>query len=226
MEDVKHLVQLLDTISSKTGQGSWTCFNAFLDVSLEAVKRMGMVDFDWRPDLGKFAKAEQEITKGFSVLLGNVYPEETYQDVIGSLYMELGMSDSRHFGQYFTPWNVARMMAQMVLGTPDFSQYTVYNPMTICDPACGSGILLLAAASVLPREAIDQRRVAFYGVDIDETCVKMAQLNMGLYGLIHPLGFVKQTNTLTENEINRIPEPYKKQVQQTLFDLKDKDKAA
>lgn len=225
MEEVKELVKLLNTMRSKTGQSSWNCFSTFLDVSLEAVRRAGMLDLRWRPNLGVFATAEEEITKGFSILLKQVYPKETYQDIIGSAYMELSGSD-KQFGQFFTPWNVARMMAEMVIGTPNLDQYTAQHPMTICDPACGSGIMLLAAAAVLPRTCIDQGRVAFYGMDIDETCVRMARLNIGLYGLNHPVGFVKATNTLTADEINRIPEPYKKQVQQTLFDLNEEKKAA
>ena len=57
------------------------------------------------------------------------------------------------------------------------------EPLTVCDPACGSGVTLLAAASACPRWALDYNVVRFFGQDIDRTCVKMAQVNMMLYGL-------------------------------------------
>ena len=66
------------------------------------------------------------------------------------------------------------------------------KPYTICDPACGSGILLLAAAKSVPRGLIDLGMVQFYGVDIDPICVEMARLNMRLYGII-PLGIQPAT---------------------------------
>ena len=37
----------------------------------------------------------------------------TYQDIVGDVYMEWGRP-SRSTGQFFTPWNVARFMAEMV----------------------------------------------------------------------------------------------------------------
>jgi type I restriction-modification system DNA methylase subunit len=160
------------------------------------------------------------------MLLRQVYPEETYQDIIGSVYMTLGVADKKNFGQFFTPFSVAKLMAAVTMDTTNLSQYTVERPMTICDPACGSGILLLAAASVLPRDFIDEGRVEFYGMDLDKTCVDMAKLNLTLYGLVRQKGFVKTLNSLTQNEINRIPEPYKGHVQQTLFDLNERKKAA
>ena len=43
--------------------------------------------------------------------------------------------------------------------------------------------IVLAAASVCPRWAIDYNVVRFFGQDIDRTCVKMARVNMMLYGL-------------------------------------------
>lgn len=61
--------------------------------------------------------------------------------------------------------------------------YAHLEPLTVCDPACGSGVTLLAAASVCPRWAIDYNVVRFFGQDIDRTCVKMARVNMMLYGL-------------------------------------------
>lgn len=80
------------------------------------------------------------------------------------------------------------------------------EPVTVCDPACGSGVMFLAAASEVPRWMLDWNFVRFYGMDIDQTCVNMAKVNILLHGLN---GFsIKCALALSEAELERIPNPY------------------
>lgn len=58
-----------------------------------------------------------------------------------------------------------------------------FDPITVIDHACGSGALLLAAASHFPDYAVKMGLVQFYGIDIDPICTKMAQINIVLHGL-------------------------------------------
>jgi len=93
-----------------------------------------------------------------------------------------------------------------------------FEPITICDPCVGSGILLLAAAAQFPPWAIHYGWVQFYGMDIDPVCVQMSRLNCQLYGLNgwgwfqrqlgpSPHERVTEVLTATQAQLTRLPEP-------------------
>ena len=81
------------------------------------------------------------------------------------------------------------------------------DPITICDPCVGSGVMLLTAARRFPQWAFRHGFVQLYGVDIDATCVKLCQANLMLYGLTG--GFTAE-NALTApaKVIESLPEPF------------------
>jgi hypothetical protein len=58
-----------------------------------------------------------------------------------------------------------------------------FERIMVNDCACGSGVMLLAAAEQTPRWALDWGLVQFTGQDIDYHCVLMCQVNMMIYGL-------------------------------------------
>jgi hypothetical protein len=58
-----------------------------------------------------------------------------------------------------------------------------YIPVTICDPALGSGILLLGAAASLPDWMVKSALITFAGQDISRLAVAMFETSGRLYGL-------------------------------------------
>jgi ribosomal protein L11 methylase PrmA len=79
-----------------------------------------------------------------------------------------------------------------------------YEPVTVLDPAVGSGILLLVHASTLPRWMVSMGLVQYYGCDIDPLCVQMARINCKLYGLNgHHL---KSALALSPDELAALPQ--------------------
>lgn len=80
------------------------------------------------------------------------------------------------------------------------------RPITISDPALGSGVMLLAAAAQYPQWAINWGLVRFYGQDIDYICCQMARINFKLYGLT-PGAYIKSLAELTESDIKRLIPP-------------------
>ena len=61
--------------------------------------------------------------------------------------------------------------------------YQHLEPVLIQEPCIGSGVMMLAAAAVCPRWAVDSAVVQFWGSDIDPDCVLMSKINFMLYGL-------------------------------------------
>lgn len=75
-------------------------------------------------------------------------------------------------GSFYTPYGVSLMMAQMTGIQPG---------KTVCDPACGSGGMLLAALEVCREEHGGEPILS--GCDIDPIAVRCARLNLILAGV-------------------------------------------
>lgn len=108
-----------------------------------------------------------------------------FRDILGELFMRLDVHSARA-GQFFTPWPVALMMAQMQFDRETFeAKAREAGAVTVCDPAVGSGVMLLAFASVVHAElgwtGVGQLRL--YGQDIDQRCVLMCRIQIRFNGL-------------------------------------------
>ncbi len=169
---------------------SWTIFPDSLKVFLAALRSPTDGEGPYFEAIKPFLDGGQNpaldiVSAIFGHLIGWHVAGEQYADVLGSVYMELGHSGAKSLGQFFTPWNVAYMMARMM--APDNEPPSEFvrregRRLSICDPACGSGIMLLAVrAAVADRWGRDEvRHLALFGQDLDPICVAMARINLTL----------------------------------------------
>ena len=138
-------------------------------------------------DLERFVRLSTITTEAL-----NCNPE---QDFLGELYMGLDFGSSWH-GQYFTPWHVAHMMAEMTLaGCEETVMANGYA--SVLDPTCGSGCMLIAAASAYKRDAKEreyQSDILFVGQDLDPTVALMCYIQLSILGCA---GYVVIGNSLT-----------------------------
>lgn len=94
--------------------------------------------------------------------------EATRADILGDVFQ--GAITYGERGQFMTPEPVADMLARMTVpeeATP------LEGRRSVCDPTCGSGRLLLAAARLQPHWH-------FVGQDVDLRCVRMCAINLAL----------------------------------------------
>lgn len=140
-------------------------FCDFLDVCLYYLSA-GMLSEDY---LRVEKQYKEEMPLFLEMLHVVANDSEGFRDALGDAFMEF--VSHGHNGQFFTPMHMSDMMA-LIAGcdslTPDQS---------VCDPACGSGRMLLSAAKVCA-EKNQNKRPYCYGSDIDITCVKMTTINM------------------------------------------------
>ena len=91
---------------------------------------------------------------GLATLALAAYPAT---DWLGRLYMALGIGNS-HTGQYFTPPDVARAIAAITLRGAR-ARIEQQGLITLADPACGAGGMLIETANELYRLGYDPKQV-------------------------------------------------------------------
>lgn len=133
----------------------------------------------------RFAEALGEVTLGFQ---GN-----QHQDLLGDLYMSLGAGNG-NLGQVFTPYDLSLLNANIALS--DATKKLDSQPfITVLDPACGAGALLIAGANVLAQQGFDTaRQLHVTAHDIDVIAVHMTYVQLSILGIP---AVVQRADTLT-----------------------------
>lgn len=124
-------------------------------------------------------------------ILVSAYEEEGFCDLLGELYMELEIS-SKQLGQFFTPYCVSKLMADL---TFDENTIKTQEYVTLSEPTCGSGGMLIAYAEAMKNAGFNpQKQLLVTCVDIDQTAAMMCYIQLSLLGIP---GEVIIGNTLT-----------------------------
>jgi type I restriction enzyme M protein len=172
--------------------------NTVIGALAEANELQGVIDVaDWN-DPDKLGRG-QEMVDRLSRLVG-IFENPALDfggnraegdDLLGDAYEYL----MRHFatesgkskGQFYTPAEVSRIMAQVIgVGRATSGDQTIH------DPACGSGSLLIKAHDeALGRAGVN---LALYGQEMDNATRALALMNMYLHDC--PTAVVEQGNTL------------------------------
>ena len=116
------------------------------------------------------------------------------QDFLGEMYMAVGMGNE-HAGQFFTPYDVCRCMSEIVSNF-DLLKAEIEQKgfVSVLDPACGAGALLVAFANDCLRKDINyQTSVLFVAQDIDYLVGCMCYLQLSILGCA---GYVKIGDSL------------------------------
>lgn len=132
----------------------------------------------------RYSSSREKMTRVCAILselcMQNADGDHEICDVLGELYMQSGKS-SKMAGQFFTPFHVSRLTAELGMESAKPDEYGV---ITLNEPSCGSGGMILACAEWMRRRGINYaERLFAVGQDVDGRCVRMAYVQCSLAGI-------------------------------------------
>lgn len=152
-------------------------FTRFAACALAAQTR----EAEYLEEAKRWEKAELDL---FGHALGALVLEmesKPFEDIIGGYYMEFALSakGQQWNGEFHTPKTVCGCIARMLLGETE--SLPAEGPITVCEPACGAGAMILSVGEAYPPEV--RRRLRVTAIDINRTACDMAFINTTLWGI-------------------------------------------
>ena len=146
-------------------------------------------DFNDESKLGQGKEMQDRLTKlvgifeGLDFRANRAHGDDLLGDAYEYLMRHFATQSGKSKGQFYTPAEVSRIMAQVIgIGSDTRRDHTVY------DPTCGSGSLLIKAADEAPHG------LTVYGQEKDVATWTMARMNMILHGRV--AAEIERDNTL------------------------------
>lgn len=145
--------------------------------------------------ISKYNKEERyALSEMFNMLVCML--EDNTTDALGEIYMEAGCGN-KGTGQFFTPFNLSRMLAGFNLPKEIDGKFYVN------EPSCGAGGMIIAMCQEFKKRGIDyQHKVKVVAQDLDWNAVYMTYVQISLLGVD---GIVCQGDTLGEPDIYKYP---------------------
>lgn len=169
--------------------GRWEVFSDFIHMLALAISnQVDRTHFDEREKqyfaiIGKYRKEETiAFPKMTAFLIQAIsFSSDDPDDILWAMFHEMELHNKWR-GQFFTPQYLCDLMAEITTGSESMATEKGY--ITICEPACGSGAMLLGMAKQVLKQgfSITDNLIAF-ATDIDIRCVHMAYIQLSLYGI-------------------------------------------
>ena len=135
---------------------------------------------DARRHSARYAGLTGELDGMLSALV-DALEADSDRDVMGYVHNALGLPINSR-SQFFTPYNISRMIAQMMLADSVKAKDKGY--VTICDPCAGSGGMLVAAFNVLREQGMNPQTDAWFEAqDVSQDTALMCYAQMSLLGM-------------------------------------------
>lgn len=148
----------------------WSVWRDFIFVSAVAIsnrvdKRPGVWhkrENEYLRTIRRYNRNERNDIPTLLAYTSKALMDNPAQDFLGKLFMELELSN--HWkGQFFTPYSVADLMTRLTVGDGKNlkAEAERHGYITVNDPTCGSGVMLIAFANRCRELGVDRRKTRF-----------------------------------------------------------------
>ena len=160
-----------------------------------AVRKFSHLEAEYMAIVQRYTPAELDAFASLFAMLVQML-EPTPSDVLGTLFMSLDLGSAAH-GQFFTPSHICELMAQVGYGhqleslsglasseTRTADSDTCAKFVTLCEPACGAGGMVLAFVRVLISHGLNPAQHLWVRCqDIDRTAALMCFIQLSLWNV-------------------------------------------
>ena len=199
-EYTKEFVQSMHALMDKGQRRAWDVFKDFCEMAYCALAQQTHADnkrHEWLE--GRYMSCVEKYTKEQAQSIADMMAmvsmamDANGEDFLGHIYEHEGFCDQKFGGQFFTPWALGRTLARLTFSAVDKIQ-DLPPVITLSEPCCGSGRLVLASAEYLREQRIDPaKRLWVDAVDADIVCAQMTYIQMTFAGIP---GIVRHGNSL------------------------------
>lgn len=197
--DTKEYVRLIESIAN----GGHRIRDAFRDVCRMyalCLRSPLVMDPEEKKNVeDEFAKIRDSYTKDEYKLIQESFAQlaiglqKSPRDFLGIVLEELACNWTE-LGQFFTPACVARVMANLTFDDEFVKNHKRGEIITLNDPACGAGVLLIEQAMDLIQKGIPQGDILVFAEDLDPLSFTIVYTQLSLLGIA---GICTRRNTLS-----------------------------
>lgn len=199
----KEIVRLIQEVARSRGVDR--VWSDWVEISAIALARNDLAQFEAREKrylevVAQYERPELErLVQAFSHLV-MAYEQRVqggdFGDLLGSTFMMMNMGNAGS-GQFFTPYEVSRLMSGLILGSGQelAGKVQARQFIRVMEPACGAGGMLIATAHAIHDAGFNyQQCMHATAIDIDRRCVHMTFIQLAL---LHVPALIIHGNGLT-----------------------------
>ena len=166
---------------------TWQVFADFCELSAAALYNQ-LVRFDQEREqryleiIGRYEELKERHGMARLLAITTRALESGHQDFLGQMFMQLELGNHWH-GQFFTPYHLCHLMAQLTFGDEAVEKTKRGEIVSIQEPACGGGAMVIAIAEHVERSKGDVRRLQVHATDLDRTAANMAYIQFTMLGI-------------------------------------------